>query len=378
VIWSTGPRVHRRFTLPSKVVKVCWCRMGHLSEALLCVLQVNSLTIYGMAGEVFSVPLPHAIKSIWSLPFGLLLQQAPVESLLTSISLSSLNPFLSVRDVFRQKRDVGYSPQHNLSPPYDCDYSTRINGASMSSHLILKDPLEEPQISYTEERGKLNVMWEFDEKTIWTSHCLPLMVSYNKGKMQHSLWVVELNNSNHEVANSKSSNLSASQMSGKHLFRRIWQGKGLQTAASKVFLAADDDATPIVCFLLQQPKKLLSLRLQSLELNSETVYDIKPDMSWSISAVAAAAVTVTRPNARVRVGQLPVSDVIALTPESTLLLYMGKICLCKYVLPSPLGKVRYFSRMEFSGTNETIHDLKIVDLVDAVEGRINLVLDNGQ
>lgn len=57
----------------------------------------------------------------------------------------------------------------------------------------------------------------------------------------------------------------------------------------------DDDVTPIICFLLLEQKKLLSLRLQSMEVNNETIYDIKPDMSWCISAIAAAAVVVTRP-----------------------------------------------------------------------------------
>ncbi|KAL6581232.1 hypothetical protein OROMI_007155 [Orobanche minor] len=387
---------------PFCIIKVCWCRMGHLSEALLCVLQVGYITIYGISGEVISVPLPHAITSIWSLPFGLLLQRAPEGSLLTNISSSSSNPFLSGRDVFHQKRDIRYSPQHNYTPPYICAFSTKSEGTSMSSHLILKDPLEEPEITYTEERGKLNLMWAFDERTIWTSSCVPMMASYNKGKMQHSLWVVEVGTSNQEVANSKASDLIAPQMSAKHIFRRIWQGKGSQAAASKVFLATDDDGTPIICFLLQEQKMLLSLQLQSLELNNETVYDIKPDMSWSISAIAAAAVTVTRPKARV--GQLPVRDVIALTPENTLLLYathgkerlpgsslekwemqkslekskwMGKLCLCKYVMPSPLVKEQHLSRMKLS-TNNTAHDLKILDLVDAVEGRINLVLSNGQ
>lgn len=63
----------------------------------------------------------------------------------------------------------------------------------------------------------------------------------------------------------------------------------------QVFLAMDDDDTPIICFLLLEQKKLLCLRLQSLEVNNETIYDIKPDMSWCISAIDAAAVAVTRP-----------------------------------------------------------------------------------
>ncbi|KAL0452714.1 UNVERIFIED_CONTAM: Anaphase-promoting complex subunit [Sesamum latifolium] len=370
-----------------------------MSEALLCVLQVDRLTIYGIAGEVVSVPLPHAIASIWPLPFGLLLQRAPEGSLLTNISLSSSNPLLSARDVFRPKRDIGYSPQNNYTPTHIFDFTTRNDGTSMPSHLILKDPLEDLQITYIEERGKLNLMREFDERTIWTSDLVPLMASYNKGKMQHSLWVVEVNNSNLDAMKSKSSDLIAPGMSTKHSFRRIWQWKGSQTAASKVFLATDDDVTPIICFLLQEQKKLLSLRIQILEINNETVYDIKPDMSWSISAIAAAAVTVTRPKARV--GQLPLRDVIALTPENTVLLhfyYLGDAALKKLLFHAFLafitavrepmlvqihfafsfGKEQFLSGMKRSGTNNSIYDLKIVDLADAVEGRVNIVLNNGQ
>ncbi|EYU26801.1 hypothetical protein ABFS82_06G140000 [Erythranthe guttata] len=376
IIWSTGPRVYKRFTLPSKVIKVCWCRMGDMSEALICVLQLDRLTIYGIAGEMVSIPLPHPVTSIWPLPFGLLLQRAPEGSLLTNISLSSSNPYLSARDVFRQKRDIGYSPQHSYTPPHIYDMSTRNERTSVSSHLILKDPLEDPQVTYIEERGKLNLMWEFDERTIWTSDCMPLMASYNKGKMQHSLWVVEVNNSSPHGANPKSSDMIAPGMLAKHFFRRIWQGKVSQTAASKVFLATDDDVTPIICFLIQEQKKLLSLRLQNLEINNETVYDIKPEMSWTIPAIAAAAVTVTRP--KKKVGQLPLRDIIALTPENTLLLYAGKLCLCKYVMPSPLDKEKLLSTMKPSETNNIMRALEVVDLADAVEGRVNLVLNNGK
>lgn len=62
-----------------------------------------------------------------------------------------------------------------------------------------------------------------------------------------------------------------------------------------MFLATDNGAAPIICLLFQEQKKLLSLGLQSLEINGETVYDVNPDLSWSISAIAAAAVAVTRP-----------------------------------------------------------------------------------
>jgi anaphase-promoting complex subunit 1 len=63
----------------------------------------------------------------------------------------------------------------------------------------------------------------------------------------------------------------------------------------KVFLATDDDAAPVICFLLQEQKKLLSVKLQSLEINNEIIFDIKPDVSWSVAAAAAAPVSVTHP-----------------------------------------------------------------------------------
>ncbi|KAL5540564.1 hypothetical protein UlMin_045257, partial [Ulmus minor] len=143
-----------------------------------------------------------------------------------------------------------------------------------------------------------------------------------------------------------------------------------------VFLATDNDAAPIICFLHQEQRKLLSVRLQSVEINNEILFDIKPDMSWSITAVAAAPVIVTRP--RVKVGVLPYSDIIVLAPENALLLYSGKQCLCRYVLPSFLCKDRLSHSSEFCDTSSMSHDLKIIGVADAIEGRINVILNNGQ
>lgn len=364
ILWTTGSRVYKRFTLPLSVIMACWCRLGDMSEALLCVLQIDTLTIYNITGEVVSIPLSHTITSIWPLPFGLLLQQAAEGNLPT-------------HDISRSSRDSGHSQHQNLNLLTAFDNIIRGDRASMSSHLILKDPLEEPQFTYIEERGKLNTMKEFDEKTIWTSDRIPLMASYNKGKKQHSLWVAEIVNSNFEVANARlSDEVPIGVLPNQFCFRRIWQGKGAQTAATKVFLATDDDAAPIICFLLQEQKKLLSVRLQSLEINNEILFDIKPDMSWSIPAIAAAPVIVTRP--RVKVGPLPFEDIIVLASENTLLLYSGKQCLCRYLFPPCLSKGQFSHIMDSSEKASIFHDLKIIGLADAVESRINVIGNNGQ
>lgn len=374
IIWTTGSRVYKRFTLPGPVIMACWCRMGDMSEALLCVLQVDSLTIYNISGDAVSIPLHRAVSSIWPLPSGLLLQQTNESNSLTHPLFSSSSPLLTTtHDIPRSKKDMGYSPQQGFNLRSSWDPLVKLDGASMSSHLILKDPLEEPQPIHIEERGKLNTMKEFDEKTIWTSDLIPLMASYHKGKMQHSLWTSEVMNSNLETMDSV---LPDVILSKKFFFRRIWQGKGAQAAASEVFLATDNDATPIICFLLQEQKKLLAVRLQCVELNNEILYDIRPDMSWSIPAIAAAPVVVTRP--RVKVGQLPYRDIIVLAPENTLVLYSGKQCLCRYVLPPFQEHGGVSHNVKSLEPPTSFQDVKVVGLADAVEGRINVILNNGQ
>lgn len=57
----------------------------------------------------------------------------------------------------------------------------------------------------------------------------------SSGKMQHSLWVAEIINSNFDEAASGLLNVDPMGLSPKHMsFRRLWQGKGAQTAACKV------------------------------------------------------------------------------------------------------------------------------------------------
>ncbi|XP_027940557.1 anaphase-promoting complex subunit 1 isoform X2 [Vigna unguiculata] len=140
-------------------------------------------------------------------------------------------------------------------------------------------------------------------------------------------------------------------------------------------MATDDDATPVVCFFHQEQKKLLSLSLQMVEINNEIVFDVKPDMGWNIHAIAASPVTVTRP--RVKVGVLPYSDIMVLSPENVLLLYSGKQCLCNYVLPC-LNKDKILHDPEISEESSLRNDLKITGLADAVEGRVNVIVNNRQ
>jgi hypothetical protein len=42
-------------------------------------------------------------------------------------------------------------------------------------------------VTYVDERDRLTILKDFDEKVIWTSDVIPLMASYHKGSVSHSL-----------------------------------------------------------------------------------------------------------------------------------------------------------------------------------------------
>ncbi|KAL2945094.1 Anaphase-promoting complex subunit 1 [Bienertia sinuspersici] len=368
IMWITGSRVYKRFTLNSAVIMACWCHMAHSSEVVLCILQVDALTIFNTAGELTSIPLPGIVTSIWPLPFGLLLQQAAEGNRPAYAPLSI--PYLSGRDTL-SKREVRQSPQQGFGFS-SADDIVKGSVASVSSHLILNDPLEEPQPVFVNERGQLKTMKDFDERTIWTSDLVPLIASYNRDKMQHSLWVAESVKSNLGEQAASDTLISYAEVSPcQFSFRRIWQAKGHQTAASKVFVATDDDAAPIICFLLQEEKRLLSIRLHTFQINANVLVDVASDMSWGIQAVAAEPVAVTRP--RAKVGLLPLKDILVLDSENT----SGKQCLCKYMIPLCLGNHQL--KETISPPKSTyIDNVKIIGLADAVGARVNVILSNGQ
>ncbi|EEE63377.1 hypothetical protein OsJ_18189 [Oryza sativa Japonica Group] len=352
IIWSAGSRVHKRYLSPNTVI------------------MVDTLSIYNVNGEVASIPLPYAVSSIWPLPSGLLLQKSTDggHMVLSSTSL------LKSRDLIRPNKEFGLN--YNVSSQVNTlETVSKADGAIFSSHLILKHPLEEPQATYFEEWGRLDMMKDFDEKTIWTSDIVPLMASYHKGKFQHSVWQIDGTTYQEEINDNAVPPIPCDISMHKFAFRKIWQGKCSQSAASKVFLATDIDGTPIICFLLHEQKILLAVRFQVDENNGESFGDIKPHMSWNIPALAAAPVVVTRP--RAWAGVLPFTDILILTPDNDLLLYSGKQCLCRYTLPTELGK-GIFSNYELnSGVTEFYSDMEITSITDAVEGRINVTCSNG-
>lgn len=99
-----------------------------------------------LAGDAVSIPLPRAVASIWPLPSGLLLQQTNESNSSTHSLFSSSSPLLTALDIPRSKKDMGYSPQQTFNLRSSWDHMIKVDRASVSSHLILKDPLEEPQV----------------------------------------------------------------------------------------------------------------------------------------------------------------------------------------------------------------------------------------
>lgn len=98
-------------------------------------------------GEVISIPLPRTITSIWPLPFGLLLQSIE-GNFPAHAPFPSSSHLLGARDIPRPRREIGHSPQNNYSLPSSFNHNIKGETVSMSSHLILSDLLEEPQVVF--------------------------------------------------------------------------------------------------------------------------------------------------------------------------------------------------------------------------------------
>lgn len=60
-----------------------------------------------------------------------------------------------------------------------------------------------------------------------------------------------------------------------------------------------------------------------------------------------------------------------------LFLQSGKHCLCRYMLPSCVSEGQFSHNLEFPETSVT-QGLKVIGLADAVEGRINVTVNNGK
>lgn len=101
---------------------------------------------FSSTGEVVTIPISRTVTSIWSFPFGLLMEQAVEANSPVHVPFSS-SPLVGIRDIARPRRESGHSSQNSASFP--CTFDHICKGESfISTHLILKDPLESPQVSY--------------------------------------------------------------------------------------------------------------------------------------------------------------------------------------------------------------------------------------
>lgn len=92
------------------------------------------------------IPLPQSITSIWPLPFGLLLEQAAEGDFPRNIHFSSSIFSSGSCDTLHPRREIGHSPQSNFSCMSPFDNVLKGDTTLSSSHLILKDPMEDPQV----------------------------------------------------------------------------------------------------------------------------------------------------------------------------------------------------------------------------------------
>lgn len=157
-----------------------------------------------------------------------------------------------------------------------------------------------------------------------------MLKSSYAGKMQHSAWQVK-------VVSSRLGTEALgppSTQSQRVVLRCVWQEKGQQAKATevllptftpyrcnstdilyvvatiaqlrcthrakllgaldKVFSAADADGVPLLCLVLREQRRLAALRLPHELHQNANISSPKLEISWTIPAVSAAPVSVTR------------------------------------------------------------------------------------
>ena len=116
--------------------------------------------------------------------------------------------------------------------------------------------------------------------------------------MQHSLWVAEIINSNFETENASLSGAALdSVLDKKFSFRRIWQGKGAQTAASKVpcIISWHLMVLELSLYLSLMKRKKKNLTKSQLFFSTHFIHPFFKNQS-SVEDILLSMVGVTLPN----------------------------------------------------------------------------------
>jgi hypothetical protein len=108
--------------------------------------------------------------------------------------------------------------------------------------------------------------------------------------------------------------------SGTVCLQRVWVKKGGQQQTTQVFLASDEDGVALLCLVLEESQQLLSFHLHNQEIVKDLNSKLKLEIAWTIPAISAAPVVATHP--RVKNRGLPYLDILALTADGTLSLYV--------------------------------------------------------
>lgn len=127
------------------------------------------------------IPLPYAVASIWPLPFGLLLQK----SIDGNRPISSSSSLMNARDLSRPCKEYGLS-HHSTRQVHSFEPVIKESGAMLSSHLVLKHPMEELQVCmtlgarvYLQAFSLCNQIFiSYKLFTIYTFHDVPLLLVF--------------------------------------------------------------------------------------------------------------------------------------------------------------------------------------------------------
>ncbi|KAL3687507.1 hypothetical protein R1sor_013816 [Riccia sorocarpa] len=397
VIWSGGEQVHKQFSADTAVLQAKWCRVEAMNDPLLCILHSDCLMIYTPAGEIHAVPLQYSITSIWAVPGGLLLQRSadnPLVSCGPSTPVKG-SPGLGLRDLARDGHTLGISSRFSPSmhSPLGVCSSRRTSPiastptTSECAVFALLHPLEEPEAVQVSENGKISPLVDREEHIIWSNSRVPYLVSFHRGRKQHSIWEIRAGPPTKEHASVPGEELKEIRTweeSGTFALQRVWMDKPGQTQADQVFLASDEDGVPIICLVVRQHERLSAFRLSRSDISEELSPKAHLDVAWTLDAVAASPIIALHPREKEKQHY----ELLVLTSDGELGLYTGSHQMCSFFLSKSAtetarkGSVRKIQKVTppvtASNAEGTEDVVEILSIQDAVSDRVNVLTTTGK
>ena len=306
----------------------------------LCVLQgLECVKVYAPDGAEFEVALPCKAARMWELPRGLLIEREPgVEDVATPMMFSLLHPLEELKPV--SYTEVDREPRSE----FICDAQEKIVFCSPELLLVVTYNVREKKHSLwsllpvtalemqamAQEKSSADVC--LDQDIIMQS---PGRGDAGKGSEEGTDVNVEMELEDAATSDEASENAAAVEEQGPEdddvieseiFMQKVWTDAGSKNAADSVFVAHDVQGQVLICLMNNLECKLTALRVKMEQPTSS----LNVSVAFELPARSAQAVEGSSAGSSF--------DIMVVSMNRTLELWRGDVPLCSLELDEDLRK----------------------------------------